>query len=148
MNTAKITDDVGPTLSAFATEAEGALVVAVERDFPLAAKAICDPSASEWANLPSTRAVWAEAPETFAYVDWRSDRFHWYLRVCAFELLRTDSEGGEPPAVRTFGGGGGPTGATAIGPSHENRYDVNRKPVAAADSLREENLDFAATAHR
>lgn len=43
--------------------------------------------------------------EQFVNVNWRSDGFHWYLRVCAFELLRSDGEGDTSCPVLSSGPG-------------------------------------------
>ncbi|HEX8875363.1 MAG TPA: hypothetical protein VF777_01345 [Phycisphaerales bacterium] len=140
MNTAKPASAAGTTLSSLATEGEGSLVAAVERDYPLASKAVCNPWTYEWAHLPSIRAVWSESLEGFVDVDWRSACYHWYLRVCAFELVRTDHEGGEPPAAFGAGDSGGPTGA-AVGTSRKStRYSTGPLMVATVVSWRAENL--------
>lgn len=122
MNTAKLSAAAGTSLSAFAGEAESGLVLAVERDFPLAAKAICDPWNADWAHLPSTHAVWSEPLECFINIDWRGEDHHWYLRVCAFELLRTDGEGDDPCAARLAGPGGGPSCRASRSPRDARPY--------------------------
>ena len=131
MNTAKLATAAGTALSALAAAAELPLVAAVERDFPAAANAVVDPWNADWAHLPSTRPVWSESLERFVDVNWRNENYHWYLRVCAFELLRTDREGDNPAVRAGVSPSRGPNPPAAAAARPPVPYEPTTGPVGA-----------------